>query len=162
MNTTWSLTTRILVIVIILLGAIWLAVVASPLLEALVISALLAYLLDPLVRLLMRRARLNRSLAAAFVYVLFLLLLAGIPAALGAVAVDQFHRLEVDFAAAVDALKRWMSQPIDVLFQRIIFRDAFNLFPEGKLHIDIREVQSRLGVKMNSRPKPAGIYLGNL
>jgi predicted PurR-regulated permease PerM len=115
MNTTWSPTIRILVIVIILLGAIWLAVVASPLLEALVISALLAYLLDPAVRLLMRRARLNRSLAAVFVYVLFLLVLASIPATLGAVTVGQFHRLETEFAAAIDALKRWLFQPIDVL-----------------------------------------------
>jgi predicted PurR-regulated permease PerM len=115
MNTTWSPTTRILVIVITLLGAVWLAVVASPLLEALVISALLAYLLDPVVRLLMRRARLNRSLAAVCVYVLFLLVVASIPAALGAVTVGQFHRLETEFAAAVDALKRWLFRPVTFL-----------------------------------------------
>lgn len=115
MNTTWSPTTRILVIIIILLAAIWLAVVASPLLEALMISALLAYLLDPVVRLLMRRTRLKRSLAAVFVYVLFLLVLASIPAALGAVTVGQFHRLETEFAAAVDALERWLFRPVNVL-----------------------------------------------
>ena len=115
MNTTWSPTTRILVIVVILLGAVWLAVVISPLLEALVISALLAYLLDPAVRLLMRRARLNRSLAAVFVYVLFLLILASIPAALGAVTVGQFHRLETEFVTAIDALKRWLFRPVTFL-----------------------------------------------
>ena len=115
MNTTWSPIIRILVIVIILVGAIWLAVVASPLLEALVISALLAYLLDPAVRLLMRRARLNRSLAAVFVYVLFLLVLASIPAALGAVTVGQFHRLETEFVTAIDALKRWLFRPVTFL-----------------------------------------------
>jgi len=115
MSTTWSPTTRILVVTVILLGAVWLAVMASPLLNALVISALLAYLLDPAVRLLTRRTRLDRSLAAVFVYLLFLLVLASIPAALGAVAVDQFRRLEADFAAAVDALRQWLFQPIDVL-----------------------------------------------
>ncbi len=115
MNTTWSPTTRVLVIAVILLGAVWLAVMASPLLNALVISALLAYLLDPVVRLLARRTRLNRSLAAVIVYLLFLLILASIPATLGAVAVDQFHHLEEDFAAAVDALRQWLFQPIDVL-----------------------------------------------
>ena len=115
MNTTWSPTTRILVIVVILLGAVWLAVVISPLLEALVISALLAYLLDPVVRLLMRRARLNRSLATVCVYVLFLLVLAGIPAALGAVTVGQFHRLETEFVTAIDALKRWLFRPVTFL-----------------------------------------------
>jgi predicted PurR-regulated permease PerM len=115
MNTTWSPTTRILVVTVILLAAVWLAVAASPLLNALVISALLAYLLDPVVRLLTRRTRLNRSLAAVFVYLLFLLVLASIPATLGAVAVDQFHHLETDFAAAVDALRQWLFQPINVL-----------------------------------------------
>jgi len=63
----------------------------------------------------MRRARLNRPLATAFVYVLFLLVLASIPAALGAVTVGQFHRLETEFVAAIDALKRWLFQPINVL-----------------------------------------------
>jgi len=115
MNTTWSSTTRILVIVIILLGAIWLAVVANPLFEALVISALLAYLLDPVVRLLMCRAHLNRPLAAVCVYVLFLLILAGIPTVLGVVTVGQFHRLETEFVTAVDALKRWLFRPVTVL-----------------------------------------------
>ncbi len=115
MNTIWPPTTRILVIAIILVGAIWLAVVASPLLEALVISALLAYLLDPVVGLLMRRARLNRPLAAGCVYVLFLLILAGIPTALGVVTVGQFHRLETEFVAAIDALKRWLFRPVTVL-----------------------------------------------
>ncbi|MBU0703137.1 MAG: AI-2E family transporter [Chloroflexi bacterium] len=125
MNTTWSPTTRILVVTIILLGAVWLAVMASPLLNALVISALLAYLLDPVVRLLMRRTRLNRSLAAVFVYLLFLLVLASIPAVAGVVAVDQFRRLEADFAAALDALKQWLFQPIDVL--------GYQLYPQTLL-----------------------------
>lgn len=115
MNTTWSSTTRIVVVTVILLGVAWLAVVASPLLNALVISGLLAYLLDPVVRLLTRRTRLNRPLAAVCVYLLFILVLAGIPAALGAVAVEQFHYLKADFAAAVDTLKRWLFQPIYVL-----------------------------------------------
>lgn len=114
MSTTWSQNTRILVIAVILLGAVWLAVVASPLLNALVISALLAYLLDPLVQLLVRRTKLNRSLVAVLVYLLFLLVLASIPAVLGAVAVDQFRYLEADFAAAINALKQWLFQPIDI------------------------------------------------
>lgn len=115
MDATWLPTTRILVVIVILLGAIWLVVVASPLLEALVIAGLLAYLLDPMVGLLTRRTPLYRPLAAVFVYLLFLLILASVPAVLGAVAVGQFHRLGADFAAAVDALKQRLFQPIDVL-----------------------------------------------
>ena len=125
MSTTWSSTIRILVIVVILLGAIWLAVAASPLLEAVMIAALLAYLLDPMVRLLVRQARLTRPLAAGLVYLLFLLILVGIPAALGAVAVGQFHHLGADFAAATDALREWLFQPIDVL--------GYQLYPQSLL-----------------------------
>jgi len=146
MGTTWSPTTRILVVAVILLGLVWLAVMASPLLNALVISALLAYLLDPVVRLLTRRTRLKRSLVAVFVYLLFLLVLASIPATLGAVAVDQFRRLEADFAAAVDALGQWLFQPIDVLGYQLypqtllnnleqFASDALTALPSGSLDV---------------------------
>ena len=72
MATTWSTTTRILILVMLLAAAVWIAVVASPLLQAVGIAALLGYLLDPAVRFLMRRARMRRSRAAAVVFLLFL------------------------------------------------------------------------------------------
>ena len=68
MNTTWSTTTRILAIVAIVVAAVWIIVVASPLWQAVGIAALLAYLLDPAVRFLMRRTRMGRSWAAALVF----------------------------------------------------------------------------------------------
>jgi predicted PurR-regulated permease PerM len=52
MDKFWSYTGRILVVIAILGGGIWLIAVAGLLLEALIIAALLAYLLDPVVRLL--------------------------------------------------------------------------------------------------------------
>jgi predicted PurR-regulated permease PerM len=61
------------------------------------------------------RTRLNRAWAARSVYALFLLALAGIPTTLGAIAVGQFRRLQTEFMAAIDALRRWLFQPIDIL-----------------------------------------------
>ncbi|MGB3713286.1 MAG: AI-2E family transporter [Candidatus Promineifilaceae bacterium] len=115
MNTTWSTTTRILVIVALLVATVWIIVVASPLWQAVGIAALLAYLLDPAVRFLMRRTRMRRSWAAALIFLFILLLLVGISALLGTVAVSQLHHLETDFLAAVDEIERWLSQPIVIL-----------------------------------------------
>ena len=70
MDTTWSNTTRILIITLILAGAIWLAFVASPLLDAILLAALLAYLLNPLVCSMARRSTLKRSQAAVVVFLL--------------------------------------------------------------------------------------------
>jgi len=121
MDTTWSTTTRILILVMILVATVWIAIVASPLLQAVGIAALLAYLLDPAVRFLIRRTRMHRSWAAAVTFLLFLLLLAGIPAWLGSVAVTQLIRLETDFLAAIDEIGRWLTQSI------VIFGFSFPL-----------------------------------
>ena len=121
MEGTWTYTMHNILIIVGLAGIVWLVAAASPVLEALIIAALLAYLLDPAVRLLIRWARLNRSLAVGVVYLIFLLILAGIPAGLGAVTVSQFHWLEQEFLEAVAELKNWLVQPIALL--------GFHLYP---------------------------------
>jgi len=115
MNRTWSRTTRILIISAGAIGLIWLIVTVSPLVQALVIAALLAYLLDPLVNWLTRRTQLNRLWAARAVYTLLLLILGGIPAVLSTVAVQQFDRWGADFFAAITELRSWLGQPVTLL-----------------------------------------------
>lgn len=121
MDTTWSTTTRILILVLMLATAVWIAVVASPLLQAVGIAALLGYLLDPAVRFLMRRAQIRRSWAAGVTFLLFLLIMVGIPAWLGTVAVTQLIRLETDFLAAVAEIGQWLTQSV------VIFGYSFHL-----------------------------------
>ena len=98
-----------------LVAVVWLVVAASPLFDVLLISGLLAYTLYPLVRLLERRTRLNHAQSTGWVYVLFLLILAGIPAGIGAIAAGQFRRFQADLGAALEALREWVSRPITVL-----------------------------------------------
>lgn len=129
MNTTWSTTTRILVIVAISVATVWIIVVAGPLWQAVGIAALLAYLLDPAVRFLMRRTRMRRSWAAALIFLFILLLLVSISALLGTVAVSQLHHLETDFLAAVDEIERWLSQPIVILNYRFHPQDLLGNLP---------------------------------
>jgi predicted PurR-regulated permease PerM len=96
-------------------GLIWLVVVASPLIQSLIVAGLLAYLLDPVVNLVGRWARLGRIWAARWVYTLFLLILFSIPAILSTLAFIQFDRIKADFFAAVEQLQLWMAQPIVLL-----------------------------------------------
>jgi predicted PurR-regulated permease PerM len=120
-DTPWSPRTKTVVITIILLGIVLLVIVLNPLLYALLIAALLAYLLNPLVKLLMRRTRLTRPGGAGLVFVIFILLLASIPAALGTVAVGQFQRIKTDLMGARTLLESWIAQPIVIL--------GFRLYP---------------------------------
>lgn len=129
MDTTWSNTTRILVLVMLLATAVWIAVVASPLLQAVGIAALLGYLLDPVVRFLMRRTRMRRPWAAAVTFLLFLLVLVGIPAWLGTVAVTQLIRLETDFLAAVEEIGRWLTQSVVIFGFSFQFPDLLSDLP---------------------------------
>lgn len=145
MNTLWSNTTRILVIVLVLLGTAWVGVVANPLLQAVGIAALLAYLLEPVVRVVLRRKRMRRSLAVGIVYSLFVLVIIGVPALLGTLIASQLHRLEADFLAAVQEIELWISQPVIIFNLRFnpqevlgnlsaMAGDALALFPSGSLN----------------------------
>lgn len=72
MNKEWSTTTRYFVFALVLAGCIWFVTAAQALIGALAISALLAYLLNPIVTLVNERARVARSLVVFFVYLLSL------------------------------------------------------------------------------------------
>jgi predicted PurR-regulated permease PerM len=112
MDTTWSSATRLLVISLTLVALAWLAVIANPLLQAVGIAALLGYLMDTAVLWMMRRLRMSRPWAAATVFILSLLLVIGIPAALGTAAYTQVQNLEADFITAVDEIETFLSRPV--------------------------------------------------
>jgi predicted PurR-regulated permease PerM len=108
------------VIIIILLGIVWLVFVLRLLLKALLVAALLAYLLDTLLRPLVQHTKITSTWGARLVYVIFILVLASIPAALGTMVVGQFQRIRAEFMVAVTALELWLTQPID-LFGFLIY-----------------------------------------
>ncbi len=79
--------------IIMLLLAIWVfGVVLAPL----VVAVIMAYLLSPLVNWLQRRTPLNRKLAAAVVYIAFLVILTSIPVLLSPLVVQQITELDID------------------------------------------------------------------
>lgn len=70
---SWSTTTRYIVLMLMLAALLWLAIAARELLGPLAIAALLAYVLNPLVRIIATQSHLSRSWAVTLVYLLFLL-----------------------------------------------------------------------------------------
>lgn len=115
----WSVTTRWVVAILVLVILTWLFIVALPLIEAVFIGALLAYLLDPFAHFLVHRVHIKRSLAAILVFILVLLFLLSLPAALGAIAYGQFQNFSVSLNEAIQELQNWLSQPIFILGNRL-------------------------------------------
>lgn len=92
----WTPATKwVILIICLLLGGLAIArfsIVLAPL----VVAVIFAYLLNPVVNTLEQRTPLKRGLAAAIVYILFLLLLALIPSLLAPLLVSQISDLNVD------------------------------------------------------------------
>jgi len=69
MNRQWSTINRYFVLTLVIAAAIWFAIAASSLMGALLIAALIAYVLDPLVSFVHERAKLPRKLSVPLVYI---------------------------------------------------------------------------------------------
>lgn len=111
----WSSTTRLIVALLIITGLLALVIFAFPFVESLLIAALLAFLINPLVHLTMRKLRLSRPLAAALVYFFLLIVVISIPAVAGALAVSRVGRLGAELQSAISEIEQWISQPV-ILF----------------------------------------------
>lgn len=145
-NPKWNRATRLWVTLITLIIAGWIFVVSLPLIEALLIAALLAFLIDPIVRWIMVHLKLNRTKASTLVYVVFLLILASIPTGLGTLVYGMAKRWFSDFPAAAAELERFFTRPI-ILFGYIIspsvvledlrqsLTDVLGSLPGGSLNV---------------------------
>ena len=72
MSKEWSRSTRYLVFILILIFSVWFLYISRALLSPLAIAALLAYILNPLVTFVNKRAKLERSWVIVIVYLLSL------------------------------------------------------------------------------------------
>ncbi|MDX1687854.1 MAG: AI-2E family transporter [Candidatus Promineifilaceae bacterium] len=121
-------TTRFILVAVGLTAAVGLLIALWPLLPALSIAAVLAYFLDPLVRVLMHRLKLSRPWAARLTFFLFLLALITVPALVGTLAVNRLDDLIAVVQATVGDLRQWMTRPIGLLgfrFQPEQFVETF-------------------------------------
>jgi predicted PurR-regulated permease PerM len=123
-NTQWSKEARIIAFVfatIFMLALIWFFRGA---ISPLVISALIAYVLSPIVELLNKRTRLNRQLSVLVVYLVAILLLLAIPAAITPVIINQVQGMNIDISELIRNYDDLVESPI-FFFQWVIYPNQF-------------------------------------
>lgn len=103
MSKSWSVTTRYFVLALVLVGLVWLINSASALIGPLAISALLAYILNPVVAFVNTRSRLSRHWVVLLTYLLSLAILIALAAAFAPLIPGQLQGL-ADELQAIDLL----------------------------------------------------------
>ncbi|KAA3656853.1 MAG: AI-2E family transporter [Chloroflexi bacterium] len=119
----WSQFVLICLGLLVVAGVVWLFWVGRPLLNALLIAGVWAYLLDPAVRWVERRFHRKRPFSATLVYIITILVLLGLIILLGATVWKQAARWEQELQAALVQMEGWLTQPI------IFFGFQFNMQP---------------------------------
>jgi len=134
MSTEWSKTTRYFVFTLILIGFIWFINAARALVGALAISALLAYVINPVVTLANKRARMNRGLVVFLVYLLSLSALVILGIIFIPVIPEQTSTFLAELQTITDQIQEdYFSQTITVLNTEI---DMSALWPDTAVFVD--------------------------
>jgi len=108
-------TARFILVTVGLAAAVGVLIALWPLLPALSIAAVLAYFLDPLVGLFMRRLKMGRRWAARLTFFLFLVALITVPALVGTLAVNRLDALVAIVQATLTDLRQWLTRPVGFL-----------------------------------------------
>ena len=95
-----------------IVAIIWLLIRLQPLISALIIAGLIAYILHPLVNFLMRRTKLSHNGAVTIVYLIFLILLIAIPATLTPIAISQTREFIPDMEYLTGQIKSLTATPL--------------------------------------------------
>jgi predicted PurR-regulated permease PerM len=114
MTHQWSRPTKYLFTILILAAFIWLINIARPLIGPLVISALLAYVLNPAVSLLVKRTPLRRWWATLVVYSIFMAVVIAIPSTITPPIIRQITRFTSDLQRIEQQVIEFLAQPVVV------------------------------------------------
>ncbi len=112
MSKRWSQSTKWLVIISSLAALVWIIARFSQIIAPLVIAVILAYVLNPLVRLLTTRIRLSRTLAVFSVYLALLVILSLVLVAFVPSLIQQVKSINVDFQNIVEGISRFFERPL--------------------------------------------------
>lgn len=105
---------------IILAGGVILLIFTRPLLDSLLIAGLLAYLLDPVIKLIQRRLHLSRSFAATLVLILTLLIVLGLVTLIGTTIWQQWPELSAELGQALTQMQHWLDRPLSLFGFRLL------------------------------------------
>jgi predicted PurR-regulated permease PerM len=110
-NNPWSLSSRYVAGIIVLVAVIALLVYAREAIKMLVIAAFVAYLISPAVTVLTRSTKLSRRAAVNIVYFSALIVLVGVPAALTPIFFDEIKLVASDLLDLSTQISEWLIQP---------------------------------------------------
>lgn len=133
-----------------IIGFIILVILTGPLWRSLLVAALLAYLLNPLIRRVEDRLRWNRPLATVAVFLLLLLLLSGFVYAVSALIVNQAPAVSQELRQAWSEMSVWLQRPFTIL----------NFTIQPQLWLDYLERAANNA--FSSLPAAGGGWLGGL
>jgi predicted PurR-regulated permease PerM len=119
MKSTWTPTTKVVVVsvFIILLGIFIYAV--RPLISPIIVAALIAYTLHPLVDRLENHPRISPNGAVLLVYFPFLIIIFAAPGTLVPLLVRQIRTLTDEIILVFNTIEKWLSEPVVFLGQTI-------------------------------------------
>jgi len=131
------------------ISAVALLIFTASVWRALMVAAILAYLLAPLVNRLERRWRGKRALATFVVYILMVFIILGVLSGVGAIIWGQVPQWGQELGVALRELGRWVERPFELF--------GFTLHPE----ILLGYVQRSTGNAITALPVGSG-WLGSI
>lgn len=126
MSTQWSLSTRIVVVVLLLVLFGLFVYAIRPLIAPLIIAALIAYVLYPVVLSLQKRTRFRHKTAVALVYFPFLALMVAAPGTLAPLFVRQLQTLSGELQLIMSQVELLLSKPV-IIFGRTISQEQLRI-----------------------------------
>lgn len=114
MSPNWTPSTKYIVLALVFAAFAATVYFARPLIGPLVISALLAFVLTPLVDRLASRGRMNRDGAVLTVYLVFFALLVAVPSSIAPLVIRQVRNLSVDLIEIEKQVETFLSQTFSI------------------------------------------------
>lgn len=113
MNNTWDAPTRRIVAIGLVILALFLVYLAQPLLPNLIMAAIMAFALAPVIRFLNGRLRIPKPVAIILAYILFVLVILLLPAILVPAVAGSFTTVEVDLPLVLEATTNWLVRTLE-------------------------------------------------
>lgn len=130
-NEQWNTSARYVAGIIVFAAIVALLIYAREAVKMLVISAFAAYLISPVVAMLMQKAKLTRKAAVNIVYFSALIVMVGVPATLTPIFFDEIKLVASDLLNLSTQISNWLVQPVQ--FGNMAFH--FELLGESLGHL---------------------------
>ncbi|MFQ5610795.1 MAG: AI-2E family transporter [Anaerolineae bacterium] len=137
MNTEWSDSTKKIVAVILFVGLIYVIYLSRPVLPFLIIAALIAFLLAPVINYFNQTLRIPRTLSAILAYFLLLIVLLLIPLIVVPAFLDAFRDITIDPVILLQQALIWARVTLENFRQVQIFEFSIDLSDEVDQALDV-------------------------